>query len=75
MKSRIYAGAATVALAAMFAVPVILHRTATAAGGVPKFQPDPYWPKPLLTIGCSAYRGDLRGLSRPHLGRQPSEKP
>ena len=37
----------TVLLAAAIAMPIVLQRPASAAGSVPKFEVDPYWPKPL----------------------------
>jgi hypothetical protein len=46
MKPKTLAGVAAIGLAAAFFVPVLIDKTA-AAGSVPKFEPDPFWPKPL----------------------------
>jgi DNA-binding beta-propeller fold protein YncE len=35
------------ALAATLSVQPLLNKAAAAGGGVPRFEPDPYWPKPL----------------------------
>jgi DNA-binding beta-propeller fold protein YncE len=42
---KILAGA--IAVAATLSVPPLLYKAGAAGGGVPRFEPDPYWPKPL----------------------------
>jgi len=58
MKPKILAGTAFLALAALLVTPALHHKAAAAQRSVPKFEPDPYWPKPLpnhwilgMTIG------------------------
>jgi hypothetical protein len=47
MRTKTFVGVTAIALAAAFIVPVLLHKTAAASGGVPKFEFDPNWPKAL----------------------------
>jgi DNA-binding beta-propeller fold protein YncE len=47
MKPKILAGTAFLALAALLVAPALHHKAAAAQRSVPKFEPDPYWPKPL----------------------------
>jgi len=47
MKSRSAAVFAGVALVVAIALPLAWHKPASAAGSVPKFEVDPYWPKQL----------------------------
>jgi len=46
MKSKTLASLAVIALAASI-MPILLHKTAIASGGVPRFEFDASWPKPL----------------------------
>jgi len=47
MKPKIALAAGAVALAAGLAIAFFFQEHAVAAGNVPKFEPDPSWPKPL----------------------------
>ena len=47
MNPRIFAAAAVMAIGAALTIPAGFKQTASAAGRVPRFEPDPYWPKPL----------------------------
>jgi DNA-binding beta-propeller fold protein YncE len=67
MNSKIFAGVA-LTLAAIVAVPVLSHHTvAAAAGGVPRFEPDPYWPKPLPHNWISGGIGGIYVDSQDHI--------
>ena len=47
MTTNVLAGLASMALALGVLAPGLLQKAAAAQGGVPKFEPDPYWPKVL----------------------------
>jgi len=47
MKPRIWVAMVLLAAAVVVAMPALFQKTAAAQRGVPKFEPDPYWPKPL----------------------------
>jgi DNA-binding beta-propeller fold protein YncE len=67
MKPGIFVRAAVVTLAAILVVPSLLYRTATAADGIPKFEPDPYWPKPLPGIMMTGGIGGIYVDSEDHI--------
>jgi hypothetical protein len=47
MKLVIFTGVGAMALLAILIVPGLPFRATAAGAGIPKFEPDPYWPKPL----------------------------
>jgi len=47
MRLKILAETAMMAMAVALVVPIGVQTPVSAAGKVPKFEPDPYWPKPL----------------------------
>jgi hypothetical protein len=67
MKSKMVTAVGAIALAATFAAPVLFHKTAAAAGGVPRFEPDPYWPKPLPNNWISGGVGGIYVDSKDHI--------
>ena len=67
MKSKMLTAAVAIALTATFAVPALFHKTAAAAGGVPRFEPDPYWPKPLPNNWISGGIGGIYVDSQDHI--------
>ena len=66
MKPKIFTVIA-MTVAALAAVPVLSHRTVAAAGGVPRFEPDPYWPKPLPNNWISGGIGGIYVDSQDHI--------
>src|SRR5579863_8913011 len=67
MKSKMLTAVGVVALAVTFAAPLLFHKTAAAAGGVPRFEPDPYWPKPLPNNWISGGIGGIYVDSQDHI--------
>ena len=47
MRLKLFGGMAMMVMAGALTMPVFLQETASAAGRVPKFEPDPTWPKRL----------------------------
>jgi DNA-binding beta-propeller fold protein YncE len=47
VKPKPLAGIAFLALAVALTIPTTVHNARAAQPGVPRFEPDPYWPKPL----------------------------
>jgi hypothetical protein len=60
------------ALVVVLIISTPLQQARGAQPGVPHFEPDPYWPKPLPNNWMLAGLWNLRRLARPHLGDQPS---
>src|SRR5207244_1123070 len=67
MKSKMLATITTIALAVTLTLPALFDKTVEAAGGVPKFEPDPYWPKPLPHNWISGGIGGIYVDSKDHI--------
>jgi hypothetical protein len=67
MRPTVLAGFTVTALALAFMAPVFIPGPLAAAGKVPKFEPDPYWPKPLKNNWMLGGNGGIFVDSHDHI--------